>query len=62
MDKESKPLKTFARSERVKIREQKARLVSVGSTTLSDAELLSIIIRTGSKMENAVNLCHRMLS
>jgi DNA repair protein RadC len=29
---------------------------------LSDAELLSLIIRTGSKMENAINLCHRMLS
>jgi len=39
-----------------------ARLVSVGSTALSDAELLSIIIRTGSRMENAVNLCNRMLS
>jgi DNA repair protein RadC len=39
-----------------------ARLVSVGSMALSDAELLSIIIRTGSKMENAIYLCHRMLS
>jgi len=39
-----------------------ARLISEGTTALSDAELLSLIIRTGSKMENAINLCHRMLS
>ena len=39
-----------------------ARLVSDGSTALSDAELLSIIIRTGSQMENAINLCQRILS
>lgn len=36
------------------------RLMTEGSTALSDAELLSIIIRTGSRMENALNLCHRM--
>lgn len=39
-----------------------ARLISEGTMALSDAELLSLIIRTGSKMENAINLCHRMLS
>ena len=39
-----------------------ARLVNVGSSALSDAELLSIIIRTGSQMENAINLCQRILS
>lgn len=38
------------------------RLISEGTMALSDAELLSLIIRTGSKMENAINLCHRMLS
>lgn len=39
-----------------------ARLISEGTIALSDAELLSLIIRTGSKKENAINLCHRMLS
>ncbi len=39
-----------------------ARLISEGTIALSDAELLSLIIKTGSKMENAINLCHRMLS
>jgi DNA repair protein RadC len=39
-----------------------ARLINEGTMALSDAELLSLIIRTGSKMENAINLCHRMLS
>jgi len=39
-----------------------ARLISEGTKVLSDAELLSLIIKTGSKMENAINLCQRMLS
>ena len=38
------------------------RLISEGTTALTDAELLSLIIKTGSRMENAINLCHRMLS
>jgi DNA repair protein RadC len=38
------------------------RLISDGSTALSYAELLSIIIRTGSQIENVINLCQRILS
>ncbi|HWR26745.1 MAG TPA: DNA repair protein RadC [candidate division Zixibacteria bacterium] len=38
------------------------RLISKGASSLSDAELLSIVLRTGSKMENAINLAQRVLS
>lgn len=38
------------------------RLISKGPSSLSDAELLSIVLRTGSKMENAINLAQRVLS
>lgn len=33
-----------------------------GFETLSDAELLSIIIRTGTKEENCLELCHQILN
>lgn len=39
-----------------------ARLINEGTSALSDGELISVIIRTGSKMENAINLSHRILS
>ncbi len=38
------------------------RLISKGASSLSDAELLSIVLRTGSKNENAISLAHRILS
>lgn len=38
------------------------RLMTHGPASLSNAELLSIIIRTGSAAENAVNLSQRVLS
>ncbi len=38
------------------------RLISKGASSLSDAELLSIVLRTGSKNENAINLAQRVLS
>jgi DNA repair protein RadC len=38
------------------------RLLVEGTMALSTAELLSLIIRSGSKAENAVNLSHRILS
>lgn len=38
------------------------RLVSKGAASLSNAELLSIIIRTGSAAENAISLAQRILS
>lgn len=38
------------------------RLMSHGPASLSNAELLSIIIRTGSAAENAINLSQRVLS
>lgn len=38
------------------------RLLLEGTMALSTAELLSLIIRSGSKAENAVSLSHRILS
>jgi DNA repair protein RadC len=38
------------------------RLVSNGATSLSNAELLSIILKSGSVAENAINLSQRVLS
>jgi len=38
------------------------RLIRNGPESLSNAELLGIILRTGSKEENVVNLCSRILS
>ena len=38
------------------------RLMKNGPGSLSNAELLSVILRTGSKDENVVNLCSRILS
>jgi DNA repair protein RadC len=38
------------------------RLIRNGSESLSNAELLGIILRTGTREENVVNLCSRILS
>jgi DNA repair protein RadC len=38
------------------------RLMSNGATSLSNAELLSIILKSGSVAENAINLSQRVLS
>jgi DNA repair protein RadC len=38
------------------------RLIRSGPESLSNAELLGIILRTGSKEENVVSLCSRILS
>jgi len=38
------------------------RLLKHGSAALSDSELLAIILRTGTKGENVLNLCTRILS
>ncbi len=38
------------------------RLLKCGATSLSNPELLSLILRTGSVQENALNLAHRLLS
>ena len=38
------------------------RLMSSGSASLSNAELLSIILKSGSVAENAINLSQRVLS
>jgi DNA repair protein RadC len=38
------------------------RLLKGGATSLSNSELLSIILRTGSVQENAINLSQRVLS
>jgi DNA repair protein RadC len=38
------------------------RLMSNGAASLSNAELLSIILKSGSVEENAINLSHRVLS
>ncbi|MDP2846260.1 MAG: DNA repair protein RadC [Candidatus Methanoperedens sp.] len=37
------------------------RLIKNGATALSDSELLAIILRTGSRQENVINLCQRLL-
>lgn len=37
------------------------RLLKNGASALSDSELLAIILRTGSKQENVINLSHRIL-
>lgn len=39
-----------------------SRLISNGPASLSNAELLSIILKTGSVAENAINLSQRILS
>lgn len=38
------------------------RLIKNGASSLSDSELLAIILRTGSRQENAINLAQRILS
>lgn len=38
------------------------RLIKNGVSSLSDSELLAIILRTGSKHENAINMAQRILS
>lgn len=38
------------------------RLMKSGATALSDPELLAIILRTGSRQENVINLCQRILA
>jgi DNA repair protein RadC len=38
------------------------RLLKNGPTALSDSELLAIILRTGTRGENVLNLCSRILS
>jgi len=38
------------------------RLIRNGPESLSNAELLGIILRTGSREENVVNLCSRILT
>ncbi len=37
------------------------RLIKKGPSALSDSELLAIILRTGSRKENVINLSHRLL-
>lgn len=38
------------------------RLIKHGASALGDSELLAIILRTGTRKENVVNLCQRILS
>ncbi len=38
------------------------RLIKHGASALGDSELLAIILRTGTRKENVINLCQRMLS
>ncbi|VVB84193.1 RadC-like JAB domain protein [uncultured archaeon] len=38
------------------------RLIKNGAAALSDSELLAIILRTGSRQENVINLSQRLLS
>ena len=38
------------------------RLVSLGAASLSSAELLAIIVRTGTAQENVLRLCERILA
>lgn len=38
------------------------RLKKHGASALSDSELLAVILRTGSRRENVINLAHRILS
>ncbi len=38
------------------------RLIKFGADVLNNSELLAIILRTGSKSENAVNLCNRVIT
>jgi DNA repair protein RadC len=38
------------------------RLLKSGAASLADSELLAIILRTGTKQENVINLCQRLLS
>jgi len=37
------------------------RLIKNGPESLSNAELLGIVLRTGSREENVINLCSRIL-
>ncbi len=37
------------------------RLIKNGASALSDSELLAIILRTGSRQENVINLCQRII-
>ncbi len=38
------------------------RLNKLGASALSDAELLAIILRTGTKSENVIDLSNKILS
>lgn len=37
------------------------RLIKNGASALSDSELLAIILRTGSRQENVINMCQRII-
>jgi DNA repair protein RadC len=38
------------------------KLIRFGATSLTNSELLAIILRTGNKNENVINLCNNLLS
>lgn len=38
------------------------RLMKNGVSSLADSELLAVILRTGTRQENVINLCQRLLS
>jgi DNA repair protein RadC len=54
-------------SDRLSIREwakddrPREKLMELGASVLSDAELLAILVRSGSRSESAVDLCKRIL-
>jgi len=52
----SRPLRELPRSSR-----PRERLLKAGPRALSDAELLAILLRTGTPRENVLELAHRLL-
>ncbi|MDF2615672.1 MAG: radC [Sedimentibacter sp.] len=56
MDNTNYTIKSMPRDER-----PQEKLLKYGANTLSDSELIAVIIRTGNKDENAVMLAQRVL-
>jgi len=50
-------IKEFSKDER-----PRERMLSFGAEALSNAELLAIILRTGSKNENVIEMSQKILS
>lgn len=62
MEKEKEGLRSFTIKNWAEGDRPREKLLQKGKTALSDAELLAILIGSGSRNESAVDLCRKILS